>query len=149
MLLQEAVQLTQQQVQTEKALESAVSFSQSLSQWAYIVLGGSVALLVRNLKLRPRGALMRHSFWLFVPGWVLLFWSIYEGIQVQGARIAYLMSPNPQRTSTILSFNLHTHWQIQLMEWGLGVFAIWLLVFLIVWILHPTQAPFVERFDEL
>jgi hypothetical protein len=36
-----ALQDTSQELRTEKALEAAVSFSQSLSQWAYIVLGGS------------------------------------------------------------------------------------------------------------
>jgi hypothetical protein len=35
-----------QQTTTDKALELAVSFSQSLSQWAYIIMGGSVAILL-------------------------------------------------------------------------------------------------------
>jgi len=58
-----------QQTTTDKALELAVSFSQSLSQWAYIVIGGSVAVLLRDLKYRPTDIVVRHSFWLFVPGW--------------------------------------------------------------------------------
>jgi hypothetical protein len=139
--------LLQQPLQTEKALEAAVSFSQSLSQWAYIVLGGSVALLFKDLKSRPSQP-VRHSFWLFVPGWALLGFSIYQGMKVQSAHIAYLMNPNPQRDLTVLSFNRHAIWQIRGMEWGLGIFALWLLFFLAYWIKHPDKSPTGETFDD-
>lgn len=138
-----------QELRTEKALEAAVSFSQSLSQWAYIVLGGSVALLFKDLKLRPSSRVVRHSFWAFVPGWVFLVLSIHQGMKVQGAHIAYLMSPNPQRDVTVLAFNKYARNQIAFMEWGLGMFAAWLVFFLICWITYPEKAPFVEKFDEL
>src|SRR5712691_9736675 len=36
-----------------KGLEAAVSFAQSLSQWAYIVIGASVALLFKDSTHRP------------------------------------------------------------------------------------------------
>jgi hypothetical protein len=128
-----------QQSTTDRALELAVSFSQSLTQWAYIVLGGSVAILFRDLKYRPKDNIIRHSFWLFVPGWVFLILSIYEGIRVQERYIARWMNPNPQINDIIAKFNLHTVWQIRLMELGLPFFAVWLTVFLARWILYRDK----------
>jgi hypothetical protein len=141
-----ALQDSVQQPQTEKALEAAVSFSQSLSQWAYIVLGGSVALLFKDLKSRPSQP-VRRSFWMFIPGWAFLGCSIYQGMKVQSAHVAYLMNPNPQRDLTILSFNRHASRQISGMEWGLGIFAVWLVFFLTYWIKHADKSPSVEEPD--
>jgi hypothetical protein len=143
--LSAALQDSLQQLQTEKALEAAVSFSQSLSQWAYIVLAGSVALLYKDLKSQSQ--LIRHSFWAFIPGWVLLGFSIHEGMKVQSARVAYLMNPNPQRDLTILSFNRHASRQFWCMKWGLVVFALWLLFFLICWITQRGKSPSFRSFD--
>lgn len=126
-LLQDALQ----QSPNDKALEAAISFSQSLSQWAYIVFGGSVALLFKDIKSQP----IRHSFWVFIPGWLCLGYSIYRGMEVQEVYIGYLMNPNRQRDCTILSFNNHVYKQMQFMEIGLFLFAVWLAVFLGNWIL--------------
>jgi amino acid transporter len=129
-----------QQTATDKALELAVSFSQSLSQWAYIVIGGSVAILFRDLKYRPRDNVVRHLFWLFVPGWAALAFSIYEGIRVQERYIARWMNPNPQIDDIIGKFNLHTVWQIYGLEIWMFCFAAWLMVFLGRWITHRDES---------
>ena len=55
----------------EKGLESAVSFAQSMSQWAYLTIGASVALLLKDVGQRPRYWPVRLSFLLFAPGWAL------------------------------------------------------------------------------
>jgi hypothetical protein len=128
-----------QQNTTDKALELAVSFAQSLSQWAYIVIGGSVAILLRDLKYRPRDNVVRHLFWLFVPGWAGLAFSIYEGIRVQQRYVARWMNPEPQINDILVKFNSHTVLQIRSMELGLFCFAVWLLVFLARWILHRDE----------
>jgi hypothetical protein len=129
-----------QEPQTEKALEAAVSFSQSLSQWAYIALGGSVAFLLKDLKSRPTHRLLRYSFWAFIPGWLLLASSIYQGTRVHRTYVAYLMSSNPQREGTILNFNRYAHAQISCMQLGLFLFGAWLVFFLAVWI--SVNSPF-------
>ena len=125
-----------QQTAIDKALELAVSFSQSLSQWAYIVLGGSVAILCRDLKYRPKDKAVRLSFCLFFPGWVSLIVSIYEGIRVQERYVARWMNPNPQINEVVAKFNFHTVWQIRCMELGISCFALWLVVFLARWIIR-------------
>ena len=137
-----------QQTTIDKALELGVSFSQSLSQWAYIVMGGSVAILLRDLKYRPQDKVVRHSFWLFAPGWVSLIVSIYEGIRVQQRYVARWMNPNPQINEIVAKFNFHTVWQIRCVELGLSCFALWLVVFLVRWITHRDEPPADGGFDE-
>lgn len=137
-----------QQTTTDKALELAVSFSQSLSQWAYIVMGGSVAILLRDLKYRPKDNVVRHSFWLFVPGWANLGVSIYEGMRVQQRYVARWMNPNPQINDIVTKFNFHTAWQIRCMKLGLLFFAVWLVVFLVRWITHRHEPPTDIGLDE-
>jgi len=130
-----------QQTTTDKALELAVSFSQSLSQWAYIVMGGSVAILLRDLKYRPKDNVVRLTFWLFVPGWASLIVSIHQGIRVQERYIARWMNPNPEINDIVTKFNFHTVWQIRCMELGIFCFAGWLVVFLVRWITHRDEPP--------
>ena len=130
-----------QQTTLDKALELAVSFSQSLSQWAYIVMGGSVAILFRDLKYRPKDNVVRLSFWLFVPGWASLIASIHQGIRVQQRYVARWMNPNPQINEIVTKFNFHTVWQIRFMELGIFCFALWLVVFLARWIIYRDEPP--------
>ena len=138
-----------QQSTTDKSLELAVSFSQSLSQWAYIVIGGSVAILLRDLKYRPKDIVLRRSFWLFIPGWASLVGSIYEGIRVQQRYVARWMNPNPQINDIVAKFNRHTNWQIHFMELGLFCFALWLVVFLSRWITYRREPCADMGLDEL
>jgi len=136
------------QTATDKALELAVSFAQSLSQWAYIVMGGSVAILFRDLKYRPKDKVVRLSFWLFLPGWVSLIISIYEGIRVQQRYVARWMNPNPQINEIVANFNRHTVWQICCVKLGMLCFALWLVVFLGRWITHRDEPPTDIGLDE-
>jgi hypothetical protein len=137
-----------QQTAIDRALELAVSFSQSLSQWAYIIMGGSVAILFRDLKYRPKDNVVRLSFWLFVPGWASLIVSIYQGIRVQERYVARWMNPNPQINEIVTKFNFHTVWQIRSMELGVLCFALWLVVFLARWIIHRDEPPTDIGLDE-
>lgn len=128
------------QTMTDKALEVAVSFSQSLTQWAYIVIGGSVAFLLHDLKYRPKDRYVRHSFWIFVPGWIFLALSIYEGIRVQQRYVGRWMSQNPPINDIVTKFNRHTFWQILFMEIGLFCFGAWLIFFLARWIIYQDKS---------
>jgi len=76
----------------DKGLDSAVSFAQSASQWAYITIGASIALLFKDLSQRPKHWLMRCSFLVFLPGWFFLGLAIFKGVRVHVAYIAYLIS---------------------------------------------------------
>jgi len=128
---QEAVQLI------DKGLDSAVSFAQSLSQWAYITIGASVALLLKDFDRKPKSALVRWSFAAFLPGWALLGCAIYKGVRVHEAYIAYLMNPRHDASSAIGYINADAASQILALTYGLGIFFFWLVFYLICWISRP------------
>jgi len=123
----------------DKGLDSAVSFSQSLSQWAYITIGASVALLLKDFDRRPNSRAIRWSFGIFVPGWLCLACAIYKGVRVHGAYIAYLMSPRHDSQDAIRHINADAASQVAALGWGLTIFFIWLFVYLLWWIKRPDE----------
>lgn len=120
----------------DKGLESAVSFAQSLSQWAYITIGASVALLFKDLSQRPKNWLVRWSFLLFLPAWWFLGRAIYEGVRVHGVYIAYLMSQRSDAKEDLESINRDAASQLSSLKWGLWILCLWLVIYLLWWMGH-------------
>jgi hypothetical protein len=120
----------------DKGLDSAVSFAQSLSQWAYITIGASVALLFKDLSRRPKNWLVRCSFLVFLPGWFFLGRAIFKGVRVHGAYIAYLISKQHDVQAAILNINADAASQLSALRSGLFVFGAWLVFYLLWWIAH-------------
>lgn len=117
-----------------KPFEAAVSLAQSLTQWAYLIMGGSILVLVGNSYHRPSTRTVRSMYFLFVPGWICLGTSIYKGIQVQRAYLAFLMLSHPDLAASKLAINNDAYGQIMWMEWGLSILGVWLLVYLFWWV---------------
>jgi len=120
----------------DKGLDSAVSFAQSVSQWAYITIGASIALLFKDLSQRPRHWLIRWSFLAFLPGWFFLGLAIFKGVRVHGAYIAYLMGKQHDVQSAILNINADAGCQLFALRWGLFIFGGWLVIYLFWWVGH-------------
>jgi hypothetical protein len=123
----------------DKGLDSAVSFAQSLSQWAYITVGASVALLLRDFAHRPKSHFVRGSFLLFLPGWALLVRTIYQGMRVHEAYIAYLFNPHRNLDDAILNVNSDAASQVSSLRWGLAFFFVWLVIYLFWWIIRQDE----------
>jgi len=123
----------------DRGFDSAVSFAQSLSQWAYITIGASVALLLKDFNRRPKSTVVRWSFLAFLPGWGFLGWAIYMGVRVHGAYIAYLMNPRHDAEKAMLYINADASGQVAALSLGLSVFVIWLIFYLIWWIRHRDE----------
>jgi hypothetical protein len=62
-----------------KSLEAAASYAQSLAQWAFIIIGGSLALFVGNSHRWPRHRGLRATYLLFLFAWASLGISVYFG----------------------------------------------------------------------
>lgn len=123
----------------EKGLDSAVSFAQSLSQWAYITIGASVALLLRDLANRPKSRFVRWSFLAFLPGWLLLIKAIYQGVQVHSAYLAYLLNPQRNLDDAVLTVNADAAHQVKALECGLAFFLLWLVIYLFWWVFRRDE----------
>jgi hypothetical protein len=118
-----------------KSLEAAASFSQSLAQWEFVLIGGSLLVLVGTSHRHPANRLMRIAYLLFLPAWLCLCRSIYLGTQVQGAYLAYLLVPVTTIEGATRTLNEDIGNQIFWMSYGLTIFFIWLVLYLFWWIL--------------
>jgi|SRR5579864_38503 hypothetical protein len=122
---------------TAKAFEAAAAHSQWLTSLALLVIGGSMLVLLHRDYIRPASSIGRSSFLLFLVGWACLAFSIWKGARAQQVYLACLVTP-PTTAARVahlkVSLGLDLDNQIAFMGWGLIVFAIWLLVYLIWWI---------------
>jgi hypothetical protein len=113
-----------------KALEAAVALQNTLTGWAFLIIGGSLLLILGTSYYRPLSRGMRLTYLFFVPGWGLLAASIYKGTQVQGVYLASLFSD--QKLGSVLSDDLSN--QIVYLQAGLSFFGCWLIIYLFWWI---------------
>jgi len=121
-----------------KAFEGAVSLAQNLTQWAFLIFGGSVALLIGSSHRRPHGRL-KYFYFLFLPGWIFLAISLYWGRSVQGVYLAFLFQMNRNTSELRQAANHDAYWQTLTLEIGLGFFALWLLFYIFWWVLTELR----------
>jgi len=122
-----------------KSLEAAVSFAQSLAQWEFVLIGGSLVILVGTSHRHPTSRSKRTAYLLFLPGWLCLGWSIYLGTQAQGAYLAYLLLPVTTLEGATQRLNEDVGNQIRWMFYGLAFFFSWLVLYLFWWIFSKRE----------
>jgi hypothetical protein len=113
-----------------KSLEAAASYSQSLAQWAFIIIGGSLVLVLGNSHRWPGHRGLRATYFLFLLAWATLARSIYLGARVQEANLAYLLVPVTTIEGITKTLSADLDKQIWWMFAGLSILCIWLLVYL-------------------
>jgi len=114
--------------------DSVVSFSQSLSQWSVLIIGGVTALLLGNSHISPTKKVARSIYLLFLPSWGFLLWSIFMGVKVQRNFLALKLLSNADVSAIKVELNHHMSRQLTLMETGLCFIGAWLLCYLIWWV---------------
>jgi hypothetical protein len=124
-----------------KSLEAAASFAQSLAQWEFIMIGGSLLVLVGGSYYRPTQVYIRVWYLLFLPAWACFGTSIYFGIRAQEAYLAYSLLTNPTVEGASKTINEDIGSQILWMWWGLLAFSVWLLVYLSWWVFAKKVSP--------
>lgn len=119
---------------TDKDFTSVVSFSQSLSQWAVGIIAGSVALLLSTSNWRPKKLPVRLIYFLFLPAWGLLLYSLKEAVDVQRNVLALSRLANPDVHGILLEMNNNLYDQIIWMQIALGILCLWLVAYLFWWV---------------
>jgi len=119
-----------------KAFEAGVSYSQSLTQLALLVVVGTLAVLLGTSYRRPANRFIRYAYFMFIPGWAGLALSIYCGGLVQRSYLGYLWRPKADPAKVLQTMNADAYCQLSSMEWSLAIFGVWLVVYLLWWILH-------------
>ena len=131
--------LLQAPVDEAKFFEAAQTLAQGLSQWCLLIIGGSLVIIVSTSYYRPKSPRVRAAYFLFVPAWLCLAVSIYEGIRVQRSYVAYLVGsrqgPNIQLSNQIAETMADaTRKQILSLQAALGFVGLWLLIYVTWWI---------------
>lgn len=114
--------------------DSVVSFSQSLSQWSVLIIGGVTALLVGDSHLSSSRKIVRGIYLLFLPSWGLLLASIFMGVKVQRNFLALKLLSNADISTIKVEMNDRMLYQLAFMEIGLGFIGLWLLCYLAWWV---------------
>jgi hypothetical protein len=121
-----------------KAFEGALSFAQSLTGWALLIVAGSIVTLVGTSYYRPQALWARLTYFLFIPGWFFLVESMKRGVSVQRVYLAYLFTnPTEERIKqfkdAVREDSLN---QIGKIEIALCFFSAWLIFYVCWWILN-------------
>lgn len=119
--------------------QAAQTLGQSLSQWALLTIGGSLIVIVGTSYYRPKTRNTRLAYLLFLPSWILLALSMYNGALIQRAYVAFLVASrsaaNPDLVSKIAQrVTRAAQAQIDLLQWALLVLFGWLFIYLTWWI---------------
>jgi hypothetical protein len=126
-----------------KFFEAVQSLAQGLSQWDLLIIAGSMVIIVSADYYRPAQRKMRLTYLIFLPSWILLALSIYQGTKLQGAYVAYLMAAlrkdtDPQRAviinSIVAKVNTEVLLQIRYLEVALLCLALWLVIYICWWV---------------
>lgn len=123
-----------------KSLESAVALVQSLIQFALLLIGGTVVILLSASYHRPKNVLVRGCYLLFIPGWALLGLSVNSGVRAQGAYTSYLIRSKADLTQTKATMTGDANNQVFFLKSALVVFGIWLFIYLLWWIFNKEEA---------
>jgi hypothetical protein len=118
-------------------LSTIAHSSSTLIGWSITILGGTFLAILSSSFNRPSSLKFRLTYFLFIPGWTCLFWSIKKGDDITGrviaARIAEVKFP--ERSFEIMSeINADLICQRDLFLFSLIFLALWLLSYLFWWI---------------
>jgi hypothetical protein len=124
-----------------KFFEAALALAQALSQWDLLIIGGTLLIVVGTSYRRPKDKRVRAAYFLFLPAWSGLAFSIYQGTQVQRAYIAFLIASRSTTPSKPLidqiavKITSATRNQILSLEMALLCAGVWLVIYIVWWVL--------------
>jgi hypothetical protein len=55
-----------------KVFEAATAFSNTLTSWAFVMIGGSILVILGTSYYRPAALWVRCAYFAFVPAWFFL-----------------------------------------------------------------------------
>lgn len=119
-------------------LKQVLDSSSQLSAWALAVLGGSVAAIVSASHHRPATLAARMPYFLFLPGWLFLGYSLYLGDQITGKYLASTMVRATDVAKIASQINDIYSDQRAYFLYSLASFAGWLIAYLFAWISMTT-----------
>jgi hypothetical protein len=118
--------------------EAAQTLAQSLSQWALLIIGGSLVVIVSTSYYRPKTRRARAVYFLFLPSWLLLALCVYKGSYIQQSYVAYLVASrvHAQDRIDLIAQHMATaiEWQLHFLHVALGMLGVWLVFYIVWWV---------------
>lgn len=119
-----------------QAIKSFEAGSSKLATWSLSVFGGSFLIIVGDSYLRPPDSHHRLAYLLFLVGWAFIGWSMYQGFKI--TRHTMVLDLHAVNEDALLSIfqkcNKSFANQLKWFQWGLLVFGVWLVLYLLWWI---------------
>ncbi len=116
--------------------------SRNLAGWALAIIAGSILAIASTSYLRPGSRHMRKIYLLFIPGWILISLTLYNGDQLSRGYTATMFAQTHERLLAI-GGNMNSQFADQLTYFNLALipFALWLLLFVLWWVFVDPQDP--------
>ena len=123
------------------SLKTVIGFSQSLSQWAALLIGGAVVALLASSNWRPRKWWIRLIYLMFIPALIYLFASVHYGVAAQQNCLGLMLFVNPDSSGAKHELNHNVGHQLSTMQTGFIWLGVWFLAFLIWWVFDNRIDP--------
>lgn len=120
-----------------QAFEKAADYAQRITDSISLIFAGSIVVLLGTGYRRPVSRWMRATYLIFPIGWVFLWLSVSNGMKVRGTYIDYLLAPPKNNVGRLSRISTLDHFAVVQTNWlfrGLGIFALWLMIYLCWWI---------------
>ena len=127
-----------------EAFKAAADGSATMVTWALTAIIATIAAIVSTSYWRPAKLIPRLTYWLYLPGWILLALSIYFGDSVARRNIAAHFGKSDLLPEIAAQLNHDYICQQRFLGIGLLIFGTWLLMFLWWWI-HGNWKPANDR----
>lgn len=108
--------------------------SDNLNGRGLLIIAATIAMIVSTSYFRPPRKLFRGIYLLFIPGWLLIAVSAYFGFGVTRGYMGLPMGRFDVLDCARDLIQSNFGWQIFFFQLGCGVFAFWLIGFLLFWI---------------
>ena len=118
-----------------EALDAISKSADALGGWALAIFGGSILTVLSTSYSRPDSLCVRLSYFLFLPAWGLLGFSMYHGHAITRRVIVGKMDATKIDT---LAEKINQHYidQQDYLTYALYVLVAWLVIYLLWWIFH-------------
>jgi hypothetical protein len=122
------------------AIELLANNSNTYISWALLIIGSSILTIVSTSYLSPLNKKIRRIYLLFLPGWMSLVYSIYNGDLINRNYISMVLlhrkTENFDDKFISMSISINNYLTLQLNSFMLGIvfFSLWLAAFLMWWV---------------
>ena len=118
-----------------EGLKEMAEESRTLTGWALAIIAASIAAIASTSYFRPLSRKVRAIYLIFIPGWVLIAMSVYDGDRISRRYAAAAFAQKHEPLAKIGDYmNSEFASQLTYLHVGLIFFATWLLFFILWWV---------------